>query len=88
MLICPTASGSTPNFHWSTTSRDVKDGKAEYITREPEQVKAFRNTWCESGHFYLTYLLDRLTVALDLLAESARSLRRSATRTCTGSEGF
>ena len=30
------------NFQWSTTSRDVKDGKADHITREPEQVKAFR----------------------------------------------
>ena len=33
------------NFQWSTTSRDVKDGKAQHITREPEQVKAFRDTW-------------------------------------------
>ena len=33
------------NFQWSTTSRDVKDGKADHITREPEQVKAFRDTW-------------------------------------------
>jgi adenine-specific DNA-methyltransferase len=32
------------NFQWSTTSRDVKDGKADHITREPEQVKAFRDT--------------------------------------------
>jgi adenine-specific DNA-methyltransferase len=33
------------NFQWSTTSRDVKDGNAGHITREPEQVKAFRDTW-------------------------------------------
>ena len=33
------------NFQWSTTSRDVRDGNAEHITREPEQVKAFRDTW-------------------------------------------
>ena len=33
------------NFQWSTTSRDVKDGRADHITREPEQVKAFRDTW-------------------------------------------
>ena len=33
------------NFQWSTTSRDVKDGNFEHITREPEQVKAFRDTW-------------------------------------------
>ena len=58
------------NFQWSTTSRDVKDGKAEHITREPEQVRAFRDTWREGVHSYLTYLRDRLTVARDLLAES------------------
>ena len=58
------------NFQWSTTSRDVKDGKAEYITREPEQVKAFRDTWRDGIHSYLTYLRDRLTVARDLLADT------------------
>ena len=58
------------NFQWSTTSRDVKDGNAGHITREPEQVKAFRDTWRDGIHSYLTYLLDRLTVARDLLTES------------------
>ncbi len=58
------------NFQWSTTSRDVKDGKAEHITREPEQVKAFRDTWRDGIHSYLTYLRDRLTAARDLLTES------------------
>jgi adenine-specific DNA-methyltransferase len=58
------------NFQWSTTSRDVKDGKADHITREPEQVKAFRDTWRDGIHSYLTYLRDRLTVARDLLTES------------------
>ncbi|WP_434684024.1 site-specific DNA-methyltransferase [Pseudanabaena minima] len=58
------------NFQWSTTSRDVKDGKLEQITREPEQVKAFRDTWRDGIHSYLTYLRDRLTVARDLLTES------------------
>jgi len=58
------------NFQWSTTSRDVKDGKASHITREPEQVKAFRDTWRDGIHSYLTYLRDRLTVARDLLADS------------------
>ena len=58
------------NFQWSTTSRDVKDGKADHITREPEQVKAFRDTWRDGIHSYLTYLRDRLTVARDLLANS------------------
>lgn len=58
------------NFQWSTTSRDVKDGKTDHITREPEQVKAFRDTWRDGIHSYLTYLRDRLTVARDLLTES------------------
>jgi adenine-specific DNA-methyltransferase len=59
------------NFQWSTTtSRDVKDGNAAHITREPEQVKAFRDTWRDGIHSYLTYLRDRLTVARDLLNDS------------------
>ena len=57
------------NFQWSTTSRSGGD-KAEYMTREPEQVKAFRDTWRDGIHSYLTYLRDRLTVARDLLTES------------------
>ncbi len=58
------------NFQWSTTSRDVRDGNREHITREPEQVKAFRDTWRDGIHSYLTYLRDRLTVARELLADS------------------
>lgn len=58
------------NFQWSTNSRDVKDGRANHITREPEQVKAFRDTWKDGIHSYLTYLRDRLTVARDLLKPS------------------
>lgn len=58
------------NFQWSTSSRDVKDGNADHITREPEQVKAFRDTWRDGIHSYLTYLRDRLMVARDLLTES------------------
>jgi len=58
------------NFQWSTTSRDVKDGNIDHITREPEQVKAFRDTWRDGIHSYLTYLRDRLTVARDLLTDS------------------
>lgn len=58
------------NFQWSTMSRDVKDGKLDDMTREPEQVRAFRDTWKEGIHSYLTYLRDRLTVARDLLHES------------------
>ena len=48
----------------------MKDGKADHITREPEQVKAFRDTWRDGIHSYLTYLRDRLTVARDLLTDS------------------
>ena len=58
------------NFQWSTTSRNVSDGNAKHITREPEQVKAFRDTWRDGIHSYLTYMRDRLTVARDLLTES------------------
>ncbi len=58
------------NFQWSTTSRDIKDGNTDHITREPEQVKAFRDTWRDGIHSYLTYLRDRLTVARDLLTDS------------------
>ena len=58
------------NFQWSTTSRDVKDGARDHVTREPEQVRAFRDTWKDGIHSYLTYLRDRLTVARDLLHES------------------
>jgi len=58
------------NFQWSTTSRAVKDGQVEHMTREPEQVKAFRDTWRDGIHSYMTYLRDRLTVARDLLHDS------------------
>lgn len=58
------------NFQWSTTSRGSKDENPNYITREPEQVKAFRDTWRDGVNSYLTYLRDRLTVSRDLLADS------------------
>lgn len=58
------------NWQVSTRSRDVKDGKIEQLTREPEQVKAFRDTWRDGIHSYLTYLRDRLTVMRDMLTES------------------
>jgi adenine-specific DNA-methyltransferase len=58
------------NWQVSTLSRDVKDGKREDVTREPEQVKAFRDTWKDKIHSYLTFLRDRLTVARELLHES------------------
>lgn len=58
------------NWQVSTQSRDVKDGKQTDISREPEQVKAFRDTWKDGIHSYLTYLRDRLTVMRDLLTET------------------
>ena len=58
------------NWQVSTLSRDVKDGKREDVSREPEQVKAFRDTWKDGIHSYLTYLRDRLTVARELLTDS------------------
>jgi adenine-specific DNA-methyltransferase len=58
------------NFQWSTTNREVKDGDIGNITREPEQIKAFRDTWRNGIHSYLTYLRDRLSVAHELLSNS------------------
>ena len=58
------------NWQVSTMSRDVKDGKKDHISREPEMVKAFRDTWKDGIHSYLTYLRDRLMVARELLTES------------------
>ncbi|AFZ08641.1 DNA methylase N-4/N-6 domain protein [Oscillatoria nigro-viridis PCC 7112] len=55
------------NWQVSTRKRDVKDGKAEEVTRQPEQVKAFRDTWELGIHSYLAYLRDRLVVARELL---------------------
>ena len=64
--------GITFNSNWqvSTRNRGVEDGKAESMTREPEQVKAFRDTWKDGIHSYLTYLRDRFTVMRDLLTDS------------------
>jgi adenine-specific DNA-methyltransferase len=58
------------NWQVSTRKRDVKDGKAEDATRQPEQVRAFRDTWKLGIHSYLPYLRDRLVVARDLLTET------------------
>jgi DNA modification methylase len=58
------------NWQVSTRKRDVKDGKAEDATRQPEQVRALRDTWKLGVHSYLAYMRDRLTVARDLLTES------------------
>ncbi len=58
------------NWQVSTRKRDVKDGKADDLVRQPEQVQAFRDTWKLGIHSYLPYLRDRLAVARDLLTES------------------
>ena len=58
------------NWQVSTRKRDVKDGNAGDVTRQPEQVQAFRDTWKLGIHSYLPYLRDRMVVARDLLTES------------------
>jgi adenine-specific DNA-methyltransferase len=58
------------NWQVSTRRRDVKDGSASDATRQPEQVKAFRDTWQLGIHSYLSYLRDRLVASRELLTES------------------
>jgi len=58
------------NWQVSTRDRDVKDGKAEHASRQPEQVRAFRDTWSDGIHTYLAYLRDRLVCCRELLTES------------------
>ncbi len=66
----PYGVGYNSNFQPSLASRDVRDGDDASLTREPEQIKAYRDTWTLGIHSYLTYLRDRLLLARDLLAES------------------
>ena len=66
----------------STRRPKAADGKAEDATRQPEQVKAYRDTWELGIHSYLRYLRDRLKVALDLLTDEPEAcLFRSGMRT-------
>jgi adenine-specific DNA-methyltransferase len=58
------------NFQPFVNKRDVKDGKDEDLTQEPEMIKAFRDTWELGIHSYLTYLRDRLLLAKELLTDS------------------
>lgn len=58
------------NFQPFVDKREVKDGKDEDLTQEPEMIKAFRDTWELGIHSYLTYLRDRLLLAHDLLSLS------------------
>ncbi len=64
--------GITFNSNWqvSTKSKEVKDGKSSDLSREPEQVKAFRDTWSDGLHSYLSYLRDRLSAMHELLTET------------------
>lgn len=58
------------NWQIKINERDVKDGNDEALTGEPEQIKAFRDTWELGIHSYLGYLRDRLLIAKELLSES------------------
>ena len=58
------------NWQVSTRKRDVRDGKAEDATRQPEQVRAFRDTWSDDIHSYLSYLYDRLILSRALLCDT------------------
>ncbi len=60
------------NSNWqpSTKSRDVREGKDDSVSREPEVIRAFRDTWKDGIHSYLGYLRDRLVAARDLLHPS------------------
>lgn len=58
------------NWQIKLNNRDVKDGNDEALTGEPEQIKAFRDTWEYGIHSYLSYLRDRLIIAKELLTES------------------
>jgi adenine-specific DNA-methyltransferase len=58
------------NWQVSTRKREVKDGKVEDATRQPEQVRAYRDTWELGIHSYLSYMRDRLVVAHELLTDT------------------
>ena len=58
------------NWQVSTQEREVRDGKLDHVSRQPEQIRAFRDTWKDGIHSYLAYLRDRLTVARELLTGS------------------
>lgn len=58
------------NWQMRLNERDVKDGNDEYLSGEPEMIKAYRDTWIDGIHSYLSYLRDRLLIAKELLTES------------------
>ncbi len=61
------------NWEVSTSRRDVKDGRAEDVIRQPEQVRAFRDTWQPGVDYCMAYLRDRLVTARDVLTETGSS---------------
>ena len=63
----PYGKGFNSNWQPSTKTRDVKDGQADSVTREPEMIRAFRDTWKDGINSYLSYLRERLIVARSLL---------------------
>ena len=65
------------NSNWqpSTKSKDVRDGQQSSVSREPEVIRAFRDTWKDGVHSYLSYLRDRMVAARDLLSERGVDLR-------------
>ena len=67
------------NFQPFVNKRDVKDGKDEDLTSEPEMLRAFRDTWELGIHSYLTYLRDRLQLVRELLHDSVFKLREGPT---------
>jgi adenine-specific DNA-methyltransferase len=58
------------NWQATTDDRDVQDGNLNYLSREPEQIQAFRDTWSDGLNSYLSYLRDRLAVAREMLADT------------------
>jgi len=58
------------NWQASTKNKDVKDNKMDDLVRQPEQIKAFRDTWELGVHSYLSYMRDRLILSRELLTES------------------
>ena len=58
------------NWQIKTGTPKITDGKPENVTRQPEQIRAFRDTWKLGIHSYLSYLRERLRVAYELLTET------------------
>lgn len=66
----PYGIGFRSNWQVTTRTRDVREGKIEGATQQPEQIRAFRDTWKLGIHSYLAYMRDRLITARELLTET------------------